>query len=79
MPNTREVYWRKAKESRSLFTDNFHQHPLAAIAIKFPVEDLFPRAQVEFAVRDGADNFATRDLPFQMGVSVILSRSVVVI
>jgi hypothetical protein len=38
------------------FSNNFHQNPFAAIAVK----DSFPETEVEFAVGDGYDDNAYR-------------------
>ena len=35
------------------FPNDLHQHPLLPSSIEFPVENLFPRAEVEFAFGDG--------------------------
>ena len=39
------------------FSNYLHQHPLSAAAIKFAVENLFPRAEVELAFSNRHDNF----------------------
>jgi len=39
------------------FSNYLHQHPLSAAAIKFAVENLFPRAEVELAFCNRDDNF----------------------
>lgn len=59
--------------------DDFYQHAFAADAVKFPVENLFPGAEVEFAVRDGDDYFAAHDAALEMGVGVIFARVVLVL
>src|SRR5688572_25618038 len=33
-----------------LLANNLHQHPLGPVAVKLAVEDLLPRAEVEFAL-----------------------------
>ncbi len=59
-----------------LLSDNFNQNPLPSPPVKLTVEDLFPGAKVQMSVRDGHDDFPPHDLPFQMGIPVILTRSV---
>ena len=49
------------------------------MAVKFSVEDLLPRAEIQFPLRDRYHYFATHDLSFQVRISVILSCPVVVI
>jgi DNA-binding XRE family transcriptional regulator len=61
------------------FTDDFHEDAFAAVAVEFSVENLFPRAEVEFAICDGDDYFAAHDLPFQMRVRIVFAGAVVVI
>ena len=39
------------------FSNYLHQHPLPAAAIKFAIENLFPRAEVELAFCNRDDNF----------------------
>ena len=60
-----------------LFADDFDQDTLGPSSIEFAVEDLFPGSEVEPALRDGDDDFAAHDLPFHVGVGVILAGAVV--
>jgi hypothetical protein len=62
-----------------LLPDDLHQHPLAAAAVEFTVEDLLPRAKVELPFGDGDDDFPAHDLPFQVGIGVVLPRPVVMV
>ena len=62
-----------------LFADDFYQHAFAATAIKFAVENLFPRAKVEFAIRNGDNNLTAHDLTFHVRVGVVLARAVMMI
>ena len=61
------------------FADNFYQHAFAAAAVKFALEDLFPRIKVEFAFRDGHHDLASHDLAFQAGIGVVPDDAVVVV
>src|ERR1017187_429424 len=62
-----------------LLPNYFHERPLASASIKFAVKDLFPRPKIEFAFCNSHDDFATHDLPFQMGVGVIFASPVVMV
>ena len=55
------------------------QHSLCASAVEFAVEDLFPRAEIQFALGDGDDDFAAHDLALEMGVGVVFAGAVVLI
>ena len=59
--------------------NDLDQHALSAAAVEFAVEDLFPRAEIEFAFGDGDDDFAAHDLAFQVGVGVVFAGAVVVV
>jgi len=48
-----------------LLPDDFHQHALAAFAVELTVKDLFPRTEVEFAIRDRNNDFATMTWRFK--------------
>ena len=61
------------------FPDDLDQHALPAIAVKFPVEDLFPGTEIQFAFRDGHHHFTAHDLAFQMRVGVVLARAIVTV
>src|SRR5215469_4307740 len=60
-----------------LFPNDLDQDALSPVAVKFAVEYLFPRAEIQFAFGYGHDHFAPHDLTFQMGVSVVLARAIV--
>jgi hypothetical protein len=62
-----------------LLPDDLDQHPLGPVAVEFAVENLFPRAEVEFPLGDGDDDFPAHDLTLQMGVGVVLAGAVVVV
>jgi hypothetical protein len=59
--------------------DDLHHHPLAAAAVEFAVEDLFPGAEVEMAFGYGDDYFAAHDLALEVGVGVVLAGAVVLV
>ena len=46
------------------FPDDFDQHPFPPSAVKLPVKDPLPRADVEIAVGHRDHHLATHDLPY---------------
>ncbi len=63
----------------SSFPNDLHQHPLAAAAVELAVEDLLPGAEIEPAIGDGHHHLPAHDLPFQVGVGVVLPDVVAVL
>jgi len=59
-----------------LLADYFNQHALSPAAVEFAVENLFPRAEIEFAFSNCDDDFPAHDLTFQVGVGVVFAGSV---
>jgi hypothetical protein len=59
--------------------DDLDQDTLRAVAVELAVENLFPGAEVQLAPGDGADDLAAHDLPFQVGVGIVLAGAIVVI
>ena len=64
---------------QSLVSDYLDQHSLSPSAIEFAVENLFPRAEIQFALSDCDDDFSAHDLPLQMGVGVVFAGPIVAI
>ncbi len=62
-----------------LLADNFYQGAFSTAAVEFAVEDLFPRAEVEFAFGDGDNDFAAHDLTLEMRIGVIFASAVVAV
>jgi hypothetical protein len=62
-----------------LFTNDLYQHPFTSVPVKFTIENLFPGPEVQFAFGNGDNHFAAHDLPFQMGIGVVLAGEVVAI
>lgn len=60
-----------------LLADDLDEDSFAASAIKFVVEDVFPRAEVQLAVGDRYDDLAAHDLSFVVSVGVVFSGSIV--
>ena len=69
----------KITRLQSLFPDYLDQDPFSASAVKFAVEDLFPRAEIEAAARDGNDNLPSHDRPLQVSVGIVLADIVTVL
>jgi len=63
----------------TLLADYLNQRAFFSSAVEFSVEDLLPRAEVEFAVCDRCNNLPAHDLSLQMAVCVVLSRVVAVL
>jgi hypothetical protein len=79
--NAAKLQWAAhgRQEDKRLFADYFDKGALAAAAVKFAVEDLLPRPEIEFAFGDGDDDFAAHDLAFEVRVGVVFPGAVVLI
>ena len=62
-----------------LFPNNLHQHPLPPSPVELVIENVFPRAEMQLAARNGDDDFTAHDLAFVVGVGVVFAGAVVVI
>src|SRR5205807_470586 len=62
-----------------LLPDDLDQHPLGPVAVELAVEDLLPRPEIEFPLRDRHDDLPAHDLPLQVRVGVVLPGAVVVV
>jgi hypothetical protein len=63
--------------SSDSFTNDLDQHPLPSPAVKLPVEDALPRAEVETAVGHRDHHLAAHHLALQMRVGIVLARPIV--
>ena len=63
----------------SLFADDLDEHSLLPLPVEFAVEDLFPRSEVQLAVRDCHDHLASHDLTLDVRVRIILTSIVVAV
>lgn len=52
---------------------------LSPFAVEFKIEDLFPRPEIEPAVRHGHDRFPAHDRPLEVRVGVVLAAVVAVL
>src|SRR4030095_5026595 len=73
LPNFLSRSKRSAPLSRTPWTapkaslaDDFHQHALFPPAVELAVENLFPGPEVQPAVGDRHDDFASHDLPLDV-------------
>src|SRR2546426_11023112 len=64
-------------EALRLVSDYLNQHPFSPASVEFTVENLSPRAEIEFALRNCDDDFAAHDLELEVGVGVVLTGAVV--
>ena len=62
-----------------LVSNYLDQHALPPSPVEFPVENLFPRAEIQFALSDCDDNFTAHDLTLEVGVGIVFAGSVVAI
>ena len=62
-----------------LFSNYFNQHPFPPAAVKLTIKDLLPGAEVQAASGYGDYHFPSHDLSFEVGIPVILTRSVVMV
>ena len=53
----------------SSLADDFDEDAFLSATIKFTVENLLPRSQIQLAFGDGYDDFASHDLPFHVHVA----------
>jgi hypothetical protein len=63
----------------SSVSNDLDEDPLLSSAVEFAVEELFPRAEIQFAGRDRDHDFAAHDLTLQMRVGVIFAGAIVVV
>ena len=60
-------------------SNDLDQRPFSPAAVEFPVEDLFPGAEIQFALRYRYDNFSTHDLALHMRIGVVFPCSIVTV
>src|SRR5271169_3515609 len=65
-----------SEEPPGSLPNDLHEDPLPAHAVKFPVEDLFPRAKVEPPSGHRDDDLAAHDRALEVGVRVVLAAVV---
>ena len=59
--------------------NNLHKYTLATTAIKFAVENLFPRTEIELPFGDGHNNFTAHDLSLHVRVGVVLAGTIMLV
>src|SRR5216684_2120018 len=62
-----------------LFSHDFNDYFLVALAVEFRVENLLPWAEVEFPVGDRDDDLVVNDQRFEVRVSVVFSGLVMLV
>ena len=70
---------RDISESALLFPDDLNQDPFSAATVKFAIEDLFPRAEIEPAPGYRDHNLPSHYGPFQVPVGIVLADIVTVL
>src|SRR4030065_2567136 len=61
------------------FSNNFHQNSFLSSPIKLSIENLLPRAEIQFPIGYGNYYFPSHNLPLQMSISIILPIVVMVL
>ena len=62
-----------------LLANDLNQHSFRSASVELAVKNLLPGAEIELPVGNGDDNLPAHDLPFVMGVAVVLAGAVVVV
>ena len=68
-----------ASTIEALFPYDLYKHPFPPSAVKFTIEDLFPRSKIKPAASNGNDDFPPHDLPLQVGIPVIFTSPIVAV
>jgi len=73
------VMWKAAALAfrRPSLADDLHEDALLSAPIEFAVEDLFPRAEIQFAGGNSYHHFAAHDLTLQVRVGVVFAGTIV--
>jgi hypothetical protein len=62
-----------------LLTYYFDQHPFPAPPVKFSIENPFPGTEIQPTIGNGYNHFPTHDLPFHVGIGIILTNIVMIL
>ena len=62
-----------------LLSDDLDQDPLFSTAVKLTVKDLLPGPKIQLTICHRNNHFSTHDLPFHMGVRIILTYIMLVL
>src|SRR6185369_7112168 len=75
------LHWSSKSKARilSLLANDLDEHALLAASIEFAVENLLPGTEIEFAVGDRHDNFASHHLAFDVGIGIVFAGVVVAV
>src|SRR5688572_24601421 len=63
----------------SSFSYDLHQHAFSPAPVELAVKDLFPGAEIQFAVRDRDNDLASHDLSLHMGIGVVFTGIVMMV
>jgi hypothetical protein len=63
----------------ALFTNDFHQNPLAAKSIELAIKNLLPGPEVELPIAHSHHDLASHDHSLEMSVGIVLSAIVSVL
>lgn len=59
--------------------NNLHEYSFFAAAVELVVENVLPRPQMKFAVRDRHHHLTAHDLPLVVGIRIIFAGPIVVV
>lgn len=59
-----------------LISDDLYQHAFPAPTVELTVKDLFPGAEIQFALGDGDDNLPAHNLALHVSVRIVLPGAV---
>src|SRR6266446_8410064 len=62
-----------------LFSHYFNDDSFVALAVEFGIENLLPRAEIEFSVGDRDDDLVMNDQRFEVSVSIVFSGLVMLV
>jgi hypothetical protein len=68
--------FRRSRAFASLLPNNLDQHPLPPFSVEFAIEYFLPRTEIELALCDRNDHFASHDSSFEMSVCIVFGAVV---
>ena len=67
------------RSNKRLFADDLDEHTPSSIAVELAIENLYPRAEIQPAIRNRDHDFPANNLTFEMRVGIVFTRLVVVV
>jgi hypothetical protein len=67
------IWYQTRLDISILFADYLYKHPLAALAVKLAIKDLFPRPEIKLACGNSNYDLSAHDSPLQVRVGVVLA------